>query len=1373
MAITFKSESFPLDSKRFEVRSMLGQGGFGVVYRAFDRDLGAQVALKTLHHHNARSIYQFKREFRALADIAHPNLATLYELIQEESLWYFTMELVDGVDFLSWIRGVRNAKSRLITPTPVFRDLNDTIEGSAEFLRLQSQRDASSDGEFLGATIEGNSADLAAHSENFHDLEVSTGSAPNGHAGIHEGFFTPNLPCLYEALRQLTQGVRALHEYGKMHRDIKPSNVLVTRDGRVVLLDFGMVADMGPADSPLQLLERQSDPTKTTFAGTPRYMAPEQALGEELDAATDWYSVGVMLYEALSGGIAPIEGKTNLQLLLRKQSVTPVPILERAPQTPPILGKLCMDLLNTDPAKRPGAARILSVLKKLQNAHLAASNARSPDTNGSVLSLEEISYGDTPLVNTAVKTPRDEHFVGRSQHLQKLRRTLRDCTFSNRLAVVNIHGASGMGKSTLARRFIKSFENPENSASGGALGEDLAPVVLQGRCYPNESMPYKAVDSLMDELSTFLHQFRADELSEWIGDDVGALTYLFPVLERAPGIRQLLDAAAQNQGPRAALPIDAPRMRERAFSALRQLLGGLARKHSLVIYIDDVQWGDEDSAMLLKELLGPPNPPPLFLMCTWRSEDIESSAFLVPFLPAMDALGDEVLRLDLHVDKLTDEESVELVERLFEDGSWVPVSSPTRSEATRADAARSIAREARGNPFFIDELARYSMVHDSDPDSDLSTLGEMIFRRVSKLPLPARRLLEVLAVAGQPLDRCVARVVANLGEDEQSALALLRSEHLVRGKSTRDYEWLETYHARVGETLIARLDEPARVAYHGELAVELARGGHFDPETVALHFLAAGNVAKGGHYSLLAARRAQDALAFDHAALLYQQALDARDWPNKRAKILTELGRVHGYLGRGERAAEAFLAAAELSDAQEARSLTTEAAEHLLRVGKYDRGMAVVDGILQEVGYKKPGGTPQIISAILWLRYRLRRRNLDITPVAREDMDPQDYARIEVLWTAAKMLALIDPMLGGYYHYHAIHLVMDTGSADHLTLLYCQQAAQEAAAGGDLAFAAELIERAQGYVEFSSDPKYVGCFVPFMRGFCDYVTGDFRSGLARFREAGKSLNDNCNGVIWQVGYFKFFEYLPGLWLGDFSVFAEEIPRLIEQANDRNDTYHRVALRSWQYPAHLANDAPDIARAELARALAEWTRESYHIQHFWYLQGAVDTALYAGEPAEARKLLESHQRPLKRSMLLRNDIIQITVWNLWARTVLAQLQGAPTASAKRAHTREARKFIKKLRHPKQHAWTHPLADLLDAELSAITGDTHAAQRGFERAEAGLIERDIHLYARAARRRRGELLGGEEGAALVASADEWMRSHGVTNPPAMARMLVGGA
>lgn len=1351
-----------------------------MVYRAFDRDLGAQVALKTLHRTNARSLYRFKREFRALADIAHPNLATLYELIQEESLWYFTMELVDGVDFLNWIRASASPQDSKSLSTPArTNSVDKTLKGSVEKLRQQSQNPSMGSGTTLGATIEGNSAEMAAQttgSQGFvAQADASSNSPVMGGDGVpKEPAFTADLPHLYEALRQLTLGVRALHEYGKMHRDIKPSNVLVAADGRVVLLDFGMVADLGPAESPLQALERESDPTKITFAGTPRYMAPEQAMGEELDEACDWYSLGVMLYEALCGGIAPIDGATHLQILLRKQSVAPEPILERVPQTPPALAKLCMQLLSIDPAERPGASGILSVLNELQNTDATAAFS-GPEHGIQQTHLQgdrkaadsQNSTNETPSVGAMrSKNPRDVHFVGRTEHLKRLRRTLRNSTFGNRLAVVNIQGASGMGKTALARRFIDSFREAEHAGSLSLQSEDVTPVVLQGRCYPNESMPYKAVDSLMDELSTYLHQFGAQELAPWMGADVVALTHLFPVLERAPGVRELLDIEAEKElGRQRSSPIDAQLLRERAFRALRNLLDGLARKHSLVIYIDDVQWGDEDSAMLLKELLGPPNPPPLFLMTTWRSEDVESSPFLSAFLPTIDAFGDEILREDMHVGELSDAESVELVEKLLD--------APSDNSWPGAGRARSIAREAEGNPFFIDELARYSRVHDSGLDSDLSTLGDMIFERVAQLPASARRLLEVLAVAGQPLDRRVARAVASLGEDEQAALALLRREHLVRGKSTRAYEWLETYHARVGETLVARLGAQVRASYHGALAVEIEQRGHFDPESVARHFLEAGNTDKGGHYSLLAAHRAKSALAFDHAAQLYQQALDARGWQERRADILIELGRTNGYLGRGERAAEAFLAAAELSEPDAARDLTTRAAEQLLRGGKYDRGMAVVEEILRQVGFAPPSSTAQIVSSILWSRFRLRRRNFDVTPCAREAMDPQEFARIEALWTAAKMLALIDPMLGGYYHYHAIHAVLDTGSAEHLTLLFCQQAAQEAATNSDLEFAADLIERAQGYVEFSSEPEYVGCYVPFMRGFCDFVTGDFRSGRDYFRQAGKSLHENCDGVAWEMVYFKFFEFLPGLWLGDFSVFVDEIPHLIEQATDRNDSYHRVALRSWQYPAHLANDAPEIARQELAKALKEWTRESYHIQHFWYLQGAVDTALYAGEPAKARTLLQEHQRPLKRSMLLRNEIIQVSVWNLWARSALAALHTAKTRAEQRACSRDARKYIRKLRNPKQHLWTQPLGDLLEAELFAFNADTETAKIYFEQAEAGLLTYDLQLYARAARRRRGELIGGEEGDALIASAEQWMRAHGVTNPAAMTRMLVGGA
>ena len=93
-----------LDGGRFEIRGTLGAGGAGVVYRAFDRQLRREVALKLLRHAHGRDLYRFKREFRSLADIVHPNLVSLHELHASADDWYFTMELVEGVSFIDWVR---------------------------------------------------------------------------------------------------------------------------------------------------------------------------------------------------------------------------------------------------------------------------------------------------------------------------------------------------------------------------------------------------------------------------------------------------------------------------------------------------------------------------------------------------------------------------------------------------------------------------------------------------------------------------------------------------------------------------------------------------------------------------------------------------------------------------------------------------------------------------------------------------------------------------------------------------------------------------------------------------------------------------------------------------------------------------------------------------------------------------------------------------------------------------------------------------------------------------------------------------------------------------------------------------------------------
>src|ERR1700760_4074469 len=93
-----------LGAGRFEVRGTLGAGGAGTVYRAFDRQLSRDVALKLLRQASGRDLYRFKREFRALAGIGHPNLVALHELHAEDGDWYFTMELVEGVSWLDWVR---------------------------------------------------------------------------------------------------------------------------------------------------------------------------------------------------------------------------------------------------------------------------------------------------------------------------------------------------------------------------------------------------------------------------------------------------------------------------------------------------------------------------------------------------------------------------------------------------------------------------------------------------------------------------------------------------------------------------------------------------------------------------------------------------------------------------------------------------------------------------------------------------------------------------------------------------------------------------------------------------------------------------------------------------------------------------------------------------------------------------------------------------------------------------------------------------------------------------------------------------------------------------------------------------------------------
>ena len=1221
---------------RFEIRRRLGAGGMGVVYEAWDRERGALVALKTLATVDAAGIYRLKKEFRSLADTSHPNLVVLHELVSTGDQWFFTMDLLDGVDFLTWVRGGTSPRS--------------------------------------AATVEMTPPDSGSTAIDVSGVRVSS------------GFDEARLRA---AMAQLARGVRVLHHAGKLHRDLKPSNVMVSPEGHVTVLDFGLVSEGGDGVD----LYRSID---DSVMGTPAYMAPEQAEGRPATVASDWYAVGAVLYEALTG-VLPFAGSL-VHVLAMKQLRDPPAPQQIAKDVPEDLAALEMELLRREPGERPSGDEVLGRLA------------------GSVSRATQISRSRRPASRDVAT------LVGRDAELSLLAHALGK-TREGAPATVGVTGVSGLGKSALVSCFL------------GHLRREGSTVVLAGRCYEHEWVPFKALDSAIDALSRYLRSLPDAEAASLLPRDVHALTRLFPVLVR---VRAIADAPA----PPAPI-LDVQELRRRAFAALKELLARIADRHPLVVFVDDLQWGDADSAALVTELLRPPDAPAVLCVGAWRSEQ-EESALIAGLREAQPAGGRH--RIDLA--PLAERDTVEVVRQMF-----------AGAGLDDGGAAAAIAREADGSPFFAGELARHSIEQRLSGEPVVTVrLADVLDRRLERLPESARRLLEVVAVAGGPIETTVAVRAAKLDRAAPAALVALRASSLLRGRK----ELLETYHDRVREHVVAALGEQELRAVHRRIARALMAAAEPDPEALALHLEGAGEREAAGGFARAAASHAVQLLAFDRAVRLYRHALSLRpDDAPERWEIQAALAEALAHAGRSAEAAEAYLDAAQ-GAGDEAFDLRRRAVEHLLRSGRIDRGLALTEEILSEVGLRFPKTPRRALVSLIYHRGVRKLRGLGFAERDEANVPVEERRRADVTWTMAVGLGMVDPIRGADFQARHLEHALRAGDPFRVARAIALESAHVASSGA-LDRAAELLARAEALGKGLDDPHIDG-FVEAMQCVCAFFAGRWQKCFEAGERADAIFRDRCTNVAWERATIMRFTHVSLFYMGRLGELARRVPEEVDIAHEHDDLFARACAGSgFAVVAWLARGDVAAAETNLRELEEQWSSQSYQLQHLMALQGWTHVDIYAGRAARAWERIQDRWPALERSLILRAPMLR----SITRAERIACAIAAGTPDALDTAARDARRLA-----AEKLPWATAMSTLLRAGIANRRGDRPAAVDLLARAARALDPQDATLFAAAARLHQASLLPPAEAEPLRAQALAAFRAESVADPEALAHLFSPG-
>ncbi len=692
------------------------------------------------------------------------------------------------------------------------------------------------------------------------------------------------LPRIVDIASQICAALEHAHANSIIHRDLKPENILLSgsgKSGRVKLADLGLALPSSAAR-----ISRAG-----VIVGTAAYMAPEQALGQNVDARTDLYALGVLLYELTTGRV-PFKGDDPLAVVSQHIHASVVPPRVLRPDLPRAIEAVILRLLAKDPAQRfPSAAETDVALRVALSAEETSVDGGEADA---VAILDALSRG---------------HLIGRATELAEARDLWRRARDGHGHAML-LSGEPGAGKTRLAR------EVTVQAALDGA-------VVLTGGCYE-----YEATTPYLPFVEAFRRWVREEKddatLSRLLGDAAPQIAKLAPEIEKRLGsCPDCAELAPQEE-------------RLLFFDAVSKVFANLAREKGLLFYADDLHWADRGTLWLLSHLLRQLKTERVLITGAYRETELDRAHPLAKAL------------VDWNRERLV----TRITLRRFDSAETSAQLGALLGEAVSSEFGEAVHRETEGNPFFVEEVLKSLIEKGSvrresgkwkrcDVDELVipQSVKEAIGSRLDRVSKDCNEVLRAAAVLGKTFG--FEELLATAADQKEDALLDALDEAVGAQLITADRNESFTFtHDKIREVLYEELNPIRRRRLHRHAAEAFERRrstSHCAVEKLAHHYIKAGDYERGLVFAKQAAAEAERVFAFDDAIAAYGRALDcaqALELSGEQLTLEEAIGKAYMLHGDLIPAGEHFVHAIALAtDPHDRARLQCEAASSLVATG--------------------------------------------------------------------------------------------------------------------------------------------------------------------------------------------------------------------------------------------------------------------------------------------------------------------------------------------------------------------------------------------------------------------------------------------------------